>query len=70
LQGHAAPILYAAWAEAGNFPVSELTKLRDLRSDLEGVWWWHRSLSPLSSLLEMRWHIHSLQAIRPTLAFH
>src|SRR5437773_1716870 len=35
-KGHAAPLLYAAWAEAGNFPASELLKLRKLESDLEG----------------------------------
>jgi len=35
-KGHAAPILYAAWAEAGLFPVSDLLKLRTLGSDLEG----------------------------------
>ncbi|KAK5639248.1 hypothetical protein RI129_011740 [Pyrocoelia pectoralis] len=35
-KGHAAPILYAAWAEAGLFPVSDLQKLRRLESDLEG----------------------------------
>lgn len=35
-KGHAAPILYAAWAEAGLFPVSELQKLRKIDSDLEG----------------------------------
>ena len=35
-QGHAAPILYAVWAEAGLFPVSELAKLRTIDSDLEG----------------------------------
>lgn len=35
-KGHAAPILYAAWAEAGLFPVEELLKLRTLGSDLEG----------------------------------
>ncbi|KAK2571039.1 Transketolase, partial [Acropora cervicornis] len=35
-QGHAAPILYAAWAEAGLFPVSELDNLRKIDSDLEG----------------------------------
>lgn len=35
-KGHAAPILYAAWAEAGLFPTSELLKLRCLDSDLEG----------------------------------
>lgn len=35
-KGHAAPILYAAWAEAGLFPTSELTKLRKVDSDLEG----------------------------------
>ena len=35
-KGHAAPILYAAWAEAGLFPKSELLKLRTLTSDLEG----------------------------------
>jgi transketolase len=35
-KGHAAPLLYAAWAEAGLIPVSELTNLRKLTSDLEG----------------------------------
>jgi transketolase len=35
-KGHAAPILYAAWAEAGLFPREELLKLRELSSDLEG----------------------------------
>merc|ERR1711963_616579 len=35
-KGHAAPILYAAWAEAGLFPVSKLLELRTLGSDLEG----------------------------------
>ncbi|KAF5304294.1 hypothetical protein FQR65_LT07986 [Abscondita terminalis] len=35
-KGHAAPILYAAWAEAGLFPVSDLQNLRKLDSDLEG----------------------------------
>jgi transketolase len=35
-KGHAAPILYAAWAEAGAFPRDELLKLRELGSDLEG----------------------------------
>src|ERR1700712_4615802 len=35
-KGHAAPILYAAWAEAGAFPRAELLKLRTIGSDLEG----------------------------------
>ena len=35
-KGHAAPILYAAWAEAGAFDRSELLKVRDIHSDLEG----------------------------------
>jgi len=35
-KGHAAPLLYAAWAEAGLFPTSDLLKLRTLASDLEG----------------------------------
>ncbi|XP_030562137.1 transketolase-like protein 2 [Drosophila novamexicana] len=35
-KGHAAPILYAAWAEAGLFPVDELKNLRKIDSDLEG----------------------------------
>lgn len=35
-KGHAAPILYAAWAEAGAFPPERLTTLRRLDSDLEG----------------------------------
>ena len=35
-KGHAAPLLYAAWAETGLFPVEELLKLRQFGSDLEG----------------------------------
>jgi transketolase len=35
-KGHAAPILYAAWAEAGAFDRAELMKLRRIDSDLEG----------------------------------
>jgi transketolase len=35
-KGHAAPLLYAAWAELGAFPVSDLNRLRELSSDLEG----------------------------------
>jgi transketolase len=35
-KGHAAPALYAAWAEAGLFPVADLQNLRKLGSDLEG----------------------------------
>jgi transketolase len=35
-KGHGAPILYAAWAEAGLFPREDLLKLRRIDSDLEG----------------------------------
>lgn len=35
-KGHAAPILYSAWAEAGLFPTSDLLNLRKIDSDLEG----------------------------------
>lgn len=35
-KGHAAPILYAAWAEAGLFPEEDLLKLRKIDCDLEG----------------------------------
>lgn len=35
-KGHAAPVLYSAWAEAGLFPVEELDKVRFFESDLEG----------------------------------
>lgn len=35
-KGHAAPILYAAWAEAGLFSPNELLKLRKIDCDLEG----------------------------------
>ena len=35
-KGHAAPLLYAAWAEAGAFPVEDLMNLRKIDSDLEG----------------------------------
>src|ERR1700734_2914447 len=35
-KGHAAPLLYAAWAENGFIPIPELLKLRTFGSDLEG----------------------------------
>lgn len=35
-KGHAAPLLYAAWAECGFLPVEELLKLRQFGNDLEG----------------------------------
>ena len=35
-KGHAAPILYAAWAESGAFDRAELMTLREIGSDLEG----------------------------------
>ena len=35
-KGHAAPLLYAAWAEAGIVPHEELATLRRIDSDLEG----------------------------------
>ncbi|KAF2359921.1 Transketolase N-terminal [Trinorchestia longiramus] len=35
-KGHSAPILYAAWAEAGLFDTSELLNLRKIDNDLEG----------------------------------
>merc|ERR1719385_233356 len=35
-KGHAAPILYAAWSEAGLFPTGDLLNLRKIDSDLEG----------------------------------
>ncbi|MEP7118417.1 MAG: transketolase [Acidobacteriota bacterium] len=35
-KGHAAPLLYAAWAEAGYIPRAELLNLRKFTSDLEG----------------------------------
>jgi transketolase len=35
-KGHAAPILYALWAEAGAFPVADLDRLREIDCDLEG----------------------------------
>ena len=35
-KGHAAPVLYAAWAEAGYLDESELLNLRKIDSDLEG----------------------------------
>ena len=35
-KGHAAPILYAAWAEAGAFSRDDLLNLRKISSDLEG----------------------------------
>ena len=35
-KGHAAPIYYAAWAEAGNFPTVDLLNLRKITSNIEG----------------------------------
>ncbi|MBU6409123.1 MAG: transketolase [Verrucomicrobia bacterium] len=35
-KGHAAPLLYAAWAETGLIPAGDLAKLRAFDSDLEG----------------------------------
>jgi transketolase len=35
-KGHAAPLLYAAWAETGLFPAADLLKLRQFNCDLEG----------------------------------
>ncbi|RMF88305.1 MAG: transketolase [Nitrospinota bacterium] len=35
-KGHAAPLLYAAWAEAGIIPLDALLTLRKIDSDLEG----------------------------------
>ncbi len=35
-KGHAAPLLYAVWAELGVLPVSDLARLRQIGSDLEG----------------------------------
>src|SRR5580698_4469573 len=35
-KGHAAPLLYAAWAENGVVPVDELVKLRQFNCELEG----------------------------------
>jgi transketolase len=35
-KGHGAPLLYAAWAEAGAFDRSQLLTLRQIGSDLEG----------------------------------
>src|SRR5471030_3399437 len=35
-KGHAAPILYAAWAETGLFPTGDLLNLRKYGCDLEG----------------------------------
>lgn len=35
-KGHAAPVLYAAWAEVGIYSAQELLNLRKLDSDLEG----------------------------------
>jgi transketolase len=35
-KGHAAPLLYAAWAAVGLFPRDEQLKLREFTSDLEG----------------------------------
>ena len=35
-KGHAAPILYAAWAAAGAFPREDVLNLRKISSDLEG----------------------------------
>merc|ERR1719423_293463 len=46
-KGHAAPILYAAWAEAGLFPRADLMQLRKITSDLEGLF-------PRADLMQLR----------------
>ena len=51
-KGHAAPLLYAAWAEAGLFPKSELLKLRTLTSDLKAT---RPRACRLSIWLRVRW---------------
>jgi len=35
-KGHAAPLLYAAWAEVGHVPEAEVLKLREFGNNLEG----------------------------------
>ena len=35
-KGHAAPIYYAAWGEAGNFPMEDLKDFRKITCDFEG----------------------------------
>ena len=45
-KGHAVPVLYAAMAEAGFFPVEELLTLRKLGSPLEG----HPNMSRLAGI--------------------
>jgi transketolase len=35
-KGHAAPLLFAAWAEAGAFPIDRLLTLRQFGSEIEG----------------------------------
>jgi len=35
-KGHAAPVMWAAWAEAGAYPVARMLTLRRIDSDLEG----------------------------------
>ena len=49
-KGHAAPLLYAAWAEAGLFPKQELLKLRtltwkDIRLPAFPSWIWQQDRS-------------------------
>lgn len=47
LQGHAAPVLYAVWAEVGYLKENELLNLRKVDSILEGhpvPVRWHRVL--------------------------
>ena len=45
-KGHAVPVLYAAMAEAGYFPIEELMTLRKLGSPLEG----HPNLKRLAGI--------------------
>src|SRR6476620_8568856 len=35
-KGHAAPLLYAAWAETGHIDATEIEHLRDINSPFEG----------------------------------
>jgi len=51
-KGHAAPVLYAAWAEAGVIPGEKLLTLRRIDSELEGT---RRLVGNGSRLQPVRW---------------
>lgn len=65
-KGHAAPILYAAWAEAGLFPASDLKNLRKIDCDLEG----HPTPVDVVSKFYLFFYCYEIYRIAELIFFH